>query len=134
MTSSFLTGKFPMLEKNLLKVFKSNQHIQLQAVNTKTGHIFCCASTVEKCLREKLGRKTYDRDAAIAVADLFVERARAGGFQQLTYERHRQRYEGNVKRALDRLREGGIEFVQHAARGPPKQPWGETPPEPPVPF
>lgn len=133
MTSSFLTGKFPRLEKNLLRIFRSNKYIQLQAVNTRTGHIFLHASTVEKQLQEQL-RVGYDRDAAVAVADLFLERARAGGHQQLTWERHRQRYEGNVKRVVDRLKAGGMEFVQHAARGPPKRPWDAPPPEPPVPF
>ena len=55
--------KFPIAEKNLLKIFCSNRNIQLQVVNNKTGHIFLWASTREKELRETL-RVTWDKKAA----------------------------------------------------------------------
>lgn len=122
------SGKFPKgIEKNLLKIFQSNKYISLQVVNTRTGNIFLWASSIEKHLRERL-RVGSDRVAAKEVAELLVERARAADHKQLTWERNGARYTGKVKIICDTLRAGGIEFVQHAFRGPPKEPWPGQPP------
>ena len=114
--------RFPIAEKNLLKIFLSNRNVQLQVVNNRSGHIFLSASTMEKSLRESLDN-TWDRDAARVTAGLLARRVREIDQQQLTWERGSQRYAGKVKVVVDTLREHGIEFVQHAGKGPPKQPW-----------
>ena len=116
--------RFPIAEKNLLKIFLSNRNVQLQVVNNRSGHIFLSASTMEKSLRESLDN-TWDRDAARVTAGLLARRAREIDQQQLTWERGSQRYAGKVKVVVDTLREHGIEFVQHAGKGPPKQPWSQ---------
>ena len=79
--------KFPIAEKNLLKIMLSNRYVQLQVVNNKTGHIFLSASTKEKQLRETL-RTTSCKQAAQACAGLLARRAREIGHQQITWERH----------------------------------------------
>jgi large subunit ribosomal protein L18 len=118
--------RFPIAEKNLLKIFTSNRFVQLQVVNNRTGHIFLSASTMEKQLRESL-RVTWDKTAARAAAGLLARRAREANQQQLTWERGKQRYDGKVKVVVDTLREHGIEFVQHALKRPVQQPWDRPP-------
>ena len=129
--------KFPIAEKNLLKIMHSNRHVQLQVVNNRTGHIFLWASTLEKELREKLTR-TWDKHAVRACAGLLARRARAAGQQQLTWERHnsfrgshdregtKMRIVGKTKLVIDTLVQHGIEFVQHANKRPPRVPWEKT--------
>ena len=126
--------KFPIAEKNLLKIMTSNKHVQLQVVNNKTGHIFLWASTLEKELRESL-KVTWDKAAARACAGLLARRAREAGQQQLTWERHnsfrgahnkesrKQPLVGKVKVVIDTLLAHGVEFVQFANKRPPKSPW-----------
>ena len=120
-------SRFPQAEKNLLKIFASNKHISLQVVNNRTGHIFLWANTMEKVLRDQL-RNTWDKAAARSAAGLLARRAREANQQQLTFERHNQRYAGKVKVVLDTLREHGIEFVQHVGKKPVRNPWDRTPP------
>lgn len=121
--------KFPIAEKNLLKIFCSNRNIQLQVVNNRSGHIFLSASTLEKQLRETL-KNTSDRVAARATAGLLVRRAREAGHQQITWERNGMKYAGKVKVIIETLREHGMEFVQHAFKRPVKFPWDRTPKPP----
>ena len=118
--------RFPIAEKNLLKIFLSNRFVQLQVVNNRTGHIFLSATTNEKSLRESL-RVTWDKVAARAAAGLLARRAREAGQQQLTWERGKQRYDGKVKVIIDALREHGMEFVQHANKRSPRFPWDAAP-------
>ena len=136
--------KFPIAEKNLLKIMLSNRYVQLQVVNNKTGHIFLSASTKEKQLRETL-RTTSCKQAAQACAGLLARRAREIGHQQITWERHnsfagqhmdstvkrkKQPLVGKVKVIIDTLNEHGMEFVQHANKRPVKHPWEKLPPKP----
>ena len=136
--------KFPNAEKNLLKIMMSNRNVQLQVVNNRTGHIFLWASTLEKEMRESL-KCTWDKAAARSCAALLARRAREAGQQQLTWERHnsfRGRHHpegrklpitGKVKVVIDTLAAHGIEFVQHANKRPPKNPWDMGPPRSPPP-
>ena len=133
--------KFPLAEKNLLKIMLSNRNVQLQVVNNKTGHIFLWASTLEKELRQKL-KKTWDKEAARACAGLLARRARALDHQQITWERHNSFHGkhqkegptrklpivGKVKVVIDTLLQHGMEFVQHANKRPPRNPWEKGPP------
>ena len=119
--------KYPIAEKNLLKIHLSNKHITLQILNNRSGNIFLQANTNERELRESLGN-TSDIAAARAVAAVLAERARSAGHQQITYERKqatggKQTYTGKVKAVVDTLRDHGIEFVQYANKRPPLKPW-----------
>ena len=56
-----------------------------------------------------------DIAAARAPAQLFSERARERGFQQITFQRPEgMRYSGKLKAIIEALRETGIRFVSHA--------------------
>lgn len=137
--------KFPIAEKNLLKIMMSNKHVQLQVVNNRSGHIFLWASTLEKEMRESL-RTTWDMSAAKSCAALLARRARAANIQQLTWERHnsfRGKHNpegrklpitGKVKAVIDTLKAHGMEFTQHANKRPPRNPWDKEPagPSPPT--
>lgn len=116
-----MAARFPRAEKNLLKLFMSNKYVSIQAVNNRTGNVTVAASTMERAMRERLG-VTWDSAAAKAAAELFAQRAREQGQQQLTWERGTVRFAGKVRTVIQTLRENGIEFVQHAQRRPPSGP------------
>lgn len=124
-----MASKYPIAEKNLLKIIFSNRNITLHAVNNKTGHIFCHASSLTPKLRQQLQEKSDEwtpsqRQATMSqktrlVAKTFAERAQELGVPELTWERDhqpggRQSYGGNVKVCIDTLQEGGIVFKQMA--------------------
>jgi ribosomal protein L18 len=143
-TMASLFKRFPVAEKNLLKIFCSNRNVQLQVVNNRTGHIFLWASTLEKELSQSL-RTTWDKQAARQCAALLARRARAANHQQITWERHNSfrgqhcregrklPITGKVKVVIDTLLAHGMEFVQYANKRPPKHPWDKAPRSPPAP-
>ena len=125
------------------QIFCSNRHVQLQVVNNRTGHIFLWASTLEKELRQAL-TSTWDKKAARACAGLLARRARAAEQQQITWERHNSfqgthhkagrklPVVGKVKVVIDTLLAHGMEFVQHANKRPPRNPWEKAAPQNPI--
>eukprot|EP00966_Prymnesium_polylepis_P179899 4165130-Prymnesium_polylepis.1 len=95
-----MASKYPIAEKNLLKIIFSNRNITLHAVNNKTGHIFCHASSLTPKLRQQLQEKSDEwtpsqRQATMSqktrlVAKTFAERAQELGVPELTWERDHQ--------------------------------------------
>ena len=84
---------------------------------------------LEKEMKERLnvtGDKAWDMGAARLCAGLLARRAREAGHQQLTYERGKQRYEGEVKVVIDTLTEHGVEFIQYAGKRSPRFPWDKA--------
>ncbi|KAL1522920.1 hypothetical protein AB1Y20_017885 [Prymnesium parvum] len=121
---------YPIAEKNLLKIILSNRHVTLQAVNNKSGHTFCHASSIGPALAARLQlrdgwtpaqRGPTKTQMARVVAETFAARAKELQMHELTYERQyqpggKQRYCGVVKACIDTLREHGIVFKQMAVK------------------
>lgn len=94
--------------KPLLKVFRSNQHIQAQVVCVD-GKVVAFASTCEKELQGKL-KSTSNKAAAEAVGKLIAERAKEKKVASVVFDRGAYIYHGRVAALADAARAGGLEF------------------------
>jgi len=92
-----------------LSVFRSGQHIYAQVIDDRKGATLAAASSLEKEMRERLG-KGSDVKAASAVGKLIAERARAAGVKDVVFDRGGYRYHGRIKALAEAAREGGLSF------------------------
>ncbi len=89
-----------------LAVFRSNQHIYLQAINDATGEVIAAASDAKKD-KEYKGTKI---EAAEQVAEEMAEKLKKAKVKKLVFDRGRYSYHGRVKKAAETLREKGFDF------------------------
>lgn len=88
-----------------LSVFKSNTGIYAQLVDDLKGHTLAQASSKE------LGAKANANvSVSKEVGKKLAERAIAGGFNDVVFDRNGYLYHGNVKALADGAREGGLKF------------------------
>lgn len=92
-----------------LSVFRSSKHIYAQVIDDTRGVTLAAASSLDKGLRDKLG-KGGDKAAAVEVGRLLAERASAAGISQVVFDRGGYLYHGRVKALADAAREGGLSF------------------------
>jgi large subunit ribosomal protein L18 len=92
-----------------LAVFRSNQHIYVQAIDDVKQHTLVAASTIDTDLKEKL-EGGANCDASSQVGKLVAERLIAQGIKQVVFDRGGNLYHGRVKALADAAREAGLEF------------------------
>ncbi len=95
--------------KPRLSVFRSHKHIYGQIIDDVQGRTLVAASSVEKTVRETMG-KGSDKEAARRVGELLAERAKAAGVEQVVFDRGGYRFHGRVKALADGAREAGLRF------------------------
>ncbi len=95
--------------KPRLSVYRSNKHIYGQIIDDLRGRTLVTASSLDRMLREELG-KGSDKEAAHRVGKLLAERARAAGIEKVVFDRGGYRYHGRVKALAEGAREGGLQF------------------------
>lgn len=86
-----------------VSVFRSNEHLSLQAINDDLGFTLVAAGETE--VKEK-GNKTV---RALAVAKLLAEKMKKAKLHTAVFDRGSYRYHGRVKAVADALREAGIQ-------------------------
>lgn len=89
-----------------LSVYRSNSHIEIQAIDDIKGVTLCAASTKEKAFKGKGGNV----EGAAALGKIFAERATKAKLGHVYFDRGGFRYHGRVKALADAVREGGIKF------------------------
>ena len=89
-----------------LCVFRSNRHIEIQAIDDVNGKTVCAASSREK------GFKGAGWNAAGAeiVGETFAERAKKAKLKEAYFDRGGYRYHVRVKSLADAIRKGGVKF------------------------
>ena len=92
-----------------LSVFRSSKHIYAQVIDDTRGVTLASASSVDKELRQTLG-KGADKAAAESVGKLIAERAKASGVEKVVFDRGGYIYHGRVKALADAAREAGLSF------------------------
>ncbi|MBK9049407.1 MAG: 50S ribosomal protein L18 [Chloroflexi bacterium] len=92
-----------------LNVFRSLEHIYVQAIDDVDGHTIVSASTVDNELAESLAGKTKKEQATL-VGKTVAERAMAAGITEVVFDRGGYLYHGRVKALADGAREGGLRF------------------------
>jgi large subunit ribosomal protein L18 len=96
-------------ERPRLCVFRSNQHIYVQAIDDTQHHTIVAASTLDKDLRSQLS-STATCEAAASVGKLVAQRALEKGVQKVVFDRGGNVYHGRVAALAEGAREGGLNF------------------------
>ncbi|MBP0018346.1 MAG: 50S ribosomal protein L18 [Cyanobacteria bacterium SBLK] len=96
-------------ERPRLAVFRSNNHIYVQAIDDIAQHTIVSASTVDKELKSQLESKNTC-EASIAVGKLVADRLQAKGIKNVVFDRGGNLYHGRIKALADAAREAGLEF------------------------
>ncbi|MDI6776442.1 MAG: 50S ribosomal protein L18 [Syntrophales bacterium] len=92
-----------------LSVFRSAEHIYVQAIDDDLGKALADASTLSKELRGTLdGLKKAD--AAKEVGRLVSKRLKMMGVEQVVFDRGRYLYHGRIKALAEAARESGLKF------------------------
>jgi large subunit ribosomal protein L18 len=92
-----------------LSVFRSAQHIYVQAIADDVGKTMAEASTLSKELKGVLDR-AKKVDAAKEVGKLVSIRLKAIGIEHVIFDRGRYLYHGRVEALANAARESGLKF------------------------
>ena len=95
--------------KPRLSLFRSADHIYVQAIDDHSKKTLAEASSLSKDLRQKLpGLKKADQ--AREVGKLVTQRLQAIGIERVVFDRGRYLYHGRVKALAEAAREAGLKF------------------------
>lgn len=92
-----------------LSVFRSSKHIYAQVIDDREGRTVAAASTLDKSVRDTLGKGT-DRAAARSVGEMVAQRALAAGVTEVVFDRGGYRYHGRIRALAEAARESGLKF------------------------
>ena len=88
-----------------LSVYRSNSHIEIQAIDDVRGHTICAASSKEKDFKAK----GWNIAGAEQVGKVFAERlVKTGAAENCYFDRGGYRYHGRVKALCEAIRAGGV--------------------------
>ena len=94
-----------------LSVFRSNLHIYASVISDDGLRVVASASTVEKEVREQIGKDKGGNAAAAAIVGKRVaEKAIAAGVSKVAFDRSGFAYHGRVKALAEAAREAGLQF------------------------
>lgn len=96
-------------ERPRVSVFRSLSEIYAQVIDDTSGKTLVAASSVDKELREKIG-KLKKSEQAKEVGKALAQRAKSKGIQQVVFDRGGYRYHGRVKALAEAAREAGLQF------------------------
>ena len=88
-----------------LSVYRSNTHIEIQAIDDVKGHTICAASAKEKDLKGKGGNVAGAELVGKAMAERVVKAKIA---DNCYFDRGGYRYHGRVKALCEAMRAGGV--------------------------
>jgi large subunit ribosomal protein L18 len=92
-----------------LAVFRSLNHIHVQAIDDAQGHTLAAASTLDPECRTKL-KSGGNLEAAKLVGSAIAARLLTKGIKLAVLDRGGFRYHGRVKALADAAREAGLQF------------------------
>ena len=94
-------------EKPRLSIFRSLNHIYVQAIDDATGKTLFAASSSE--IKGKT-KGTGNKDAAKAVGELIANKCKDKGIEQVVFDRGGYLYHGRVKALAEAARAAGLKF------------------------
>lgn len=97
---------FGTAEKPRLSVYRSLNHIYVQAIDDGAGQTLISASTKEI---EK-SKKTGNKDAAKQVGELVARKCKERGIETVVFDRSGYLYHGRVKALAEAARAAGLKF------------------------
>ena len=95
-----------------LAVHRTNLHIYASVLSADGGKVLASASTLEKSVRDELGRsgKGADTAAAALIGKRIAEKAKAAGIERVAFDRSGFAFNGRVKALAEAAREAGLQF------------------------
>jgi large subunit ribosomal protein L18 len=93
-----------------LAVYRSLQHIYAQLISDESGRTLAAASTLSPELREKLEKRSGNRQAAKQVGELIAQKAKQAGITAVVFDRNGFLYHGRVRSLAEGAREAGLQF------------------------
>jgi len=94
-------------DKPRLSIYRSLNHIYVQAVDDHNGKTLFSASSQE--IEEK-GKHTGNKDAAKRVGELIAEKCKQKGIDAVVFDRGGYLYHGCVKALAEGARAAGLKF------------------------
>jgi large subunit ribosomal protein L18 len=93
--------------RNRLSVFRSNNHIYVQAIDDSKGITIASASTLEKELvKDQKERKVLAATIGKEIAKRLIEK----GIKEVAFDKGGYKYHGLIKILADSAREEGLNF------------------------
>jgi large subunit ribosomal protein L18 len=93
-----------------LTVSRTARHIYAQLVSDESNRTLVAASTLSPELREQLGGKSGNKDAARRVGELVAKKALDAGIKAVIFDRNGFLYHGRVRSLAEAAREKGLDF------------------------
>lgn len=93
-----------------LSIHRTPRHIYAQVIAPNGDMVVCCASTLDKDVRNSVEGSTGNADAASVVGKVVAERAKAAGVDAVAFDRSGFQYHGRVKALAEAAREAGLQF------------------------
>jgi large subunit ribosomal protein L18 len=99
-------------ERPRLTVFRSAQHICVQAIDDLAGRTLASASSVEPAIKAMMGDKARggNRGGAEVVGKAIAERLAGKGIKRAVFDRNGFLYHGRVRSVAEAARKSGLEF------------------------
>jgi large subunit ribosomal protein L18 len=94
-------------EKPRLSVFRSLNHIYVQAIDDASGKTLFAASSADVKGKSK---GTGNRDAAKLVGELIASKCKEKGIETVVFDRSGYLYHGRVKALAEAARAAGLKF------------------------
>lgn len=98
---------FGTADRPRLSVFRSNQHLYLQAINDEQGQTLAAASDLDLT---KTKVKESKLEKARLVAEYMAQALQKKKIKQVVFDRGYCRYHGRVKQVAETLRTAGIKL------------------------
>ena len=93
--------------RNRLSVFRSNNHIYVQAIDDSKGITLASASTLEK---ELVKDHKWRKDLAATIGKEIAKRLIEKGIKDVAFDKGGYKYHGLIKILADSAREEGLNF------------------------
>ena len=90
-----------------LSVFRSLNHIYVQAIDDRSGKTLLSASSLE--IKDK-AKKTGNKETAKLVGELIAEKCKQKGIDAVRFDRSGYLYHGRVKALAEAARAAGLKF------------------------
>jgi large subunit ribosomal protein L18 len=94
-------------DKPRLSIYRSLNHIYVQAIDDSSGKTLFSASSLE--VKDKT-KGTGNKQAAKLVGELIAEKCKAKGIDAVTFDRGGYLYHGRVKALAEAARAAGLKF------------------------
>jgi ribosomal protein L18 len=102
-------AKISDLKMIRLCVFRTNNHIYAQIIDSNGANVLASASTVDKEIRNHI-KSGGNVESASIVGKYIAERAKSAGIEQVAFDRSGFQYHGRIKALAESARDNGLRF------------------------